>query len=247
MERIQQAMFSTIKDVKRLFPESFVFQRPKDIVSGDFFWTRSIDNKIFLTAADCTGHGVPGAFMSLIGLELFRQIITGKGLYKPSDILDDLNRNFDIIFGNMEDISLKDGMDLSFCTFHIDTNIMEFAGAFNPVYLIRNNEIIEIKGDRITVGPDNGFERPSFTNQSIQLERNDVIYMFSDGYADQFGGPEGKKFKFRRFRHLLLSIHHLPMEKQQKILEDSILDWIGDYEQVDDIMILGVKPYFGND
>jgi len=242
-QRIQLAMFSTARDIKRLFPDSFVFQRPKDIVSGDFFWTREIDHKIFVAAADCTGHGVPGAFMSLIGLELFRQIITGKGLYKPADILDELNRNFNIIFGNMEDISLKDGMDLSFCTFHTDTNIMEFAGAFNPVYLIRDSEIIEIKGDRITVGPDNGFPRPPFTNQTVQLQPNDIIYMFSDGYADQFGGPEGKKFKFRRFRHLLLSIHHHGMDKQRKILEDSIMDWIGDYEQVDDMMVLGLKPY----
>jgi len=241
-QRIQYAMFTSESELQKLFPESFIIQKPKDIVSGDFYWTRKIGQRIFLAAADCTGHGVPGAFMSLIGLEFFRQIIENQGLHKPAQILNEINRNFDHVFGNMDDINLRDGMDLSFCVIDTQTNKLEFSGAFNPLYIIRDGEIIEIKGDKTILGPNLGFGQRTFTNHEIQLREEDSLYMFSDGYADQFGGPEGKKFKYRRFRHLLLSIYNQPMELQKQVLESSINDWKGSHEQVDDILVLGVKP-----
>jgi len=198
---------------------------------------------VLFSVADCTGHGVPGAFMSLIGLEFFRQIVVEKEILRPASILEEMNRNFDAVFANLEELSLKDGMDLGFCAYDYKRRILEYAGAFNPLYIIRNNEIIEIKGDRIIVGPDYGLQRGPFTNNSIQLEENDVVYMFSDGYPDQFGGPEGKKFKYRRFRHLLMSIHHLPMEEQHKKLEENMKEWMGlKHDQIDDLMVIGVRP-----
>lgn len=242
-QRIQTAMFTTPRELKRLFPDSFIYQKPKDIVSGDFYWARQVNEKVLFSVADCTGHGVPGAFMSLIGLEFFRQIVVEKEILRPAAILEEMNHYFDIVFANMEELALKDGMDLGFCAYDYKKRTLEYAGAFNPLYLIRNNEIIEIKGDRIIVGPDYGLRRGPFSNNSIQLEENDVLYMFSDGYADQFGGPEGKKFKYRRFRHLLMSIHHLPMEEQQRKLEENIKEWMGaKNDQIDDQMVIGIRP-----
>lgn len=242
-QRIQMAMFTTPREMKRIFPESFIFQKPKDIVGGDFYWARQVKGKVLFSVADCTGHGVPGAFMSLIGLEFFRQIVVEKEILRPASILEEMNRYFDIVFANMDELSLKDGIDLGFCAYDSKSKVLEYAGAFNPLYVIRNNEVIEIKGDRIIVGPDYGIRRGPFTNRTIQLEENDVIYMFSDGYADQFGGPEGKKYKYRRFRHLLMSIHHLPMEEQHKRLEENIRDWMGDRnDQIDDLMVIGIRP-----
>ena len=240
--RIQSALHTDEKEFHRLFPESFVLQRPKDIVSGDFCWAREIDGNVYFSIADCTGHGVPGAFMSLIGLEFFRQIIVERKIKKPSDVLSEMNYQFNKVFENGDEVSLKDGMDLSFCAFNRKEMKLEFAGALHSIYIVRNNEILEIKGDRINIGPDYGFEPQSFTNQNIKLEEEDTIYMFTDGYTDQFGGPEGKKFKYRRFRHLLLSIHKLPMGRQKKILQENIIQWMGKLDQVDDIMILGIKP-----
>ncbi len=242
-QRIQYAMFTSELEIKKMFPESFIFQKPKDIVSGDFYWARKKSNKVFLAAVDCTGHGVPGAFMSLIGLEFFRQIIDTQGVTKPSQVLNEINRNFDLIFDNLDDLNMRDGMDLAFCTIDTHTNKLQFAGAFNPIYIIRNGEIIEIKGDKHLLGPDLGYGRSTFTNHEFQLEKEDILYMFSDGYADQFGGPEGRKFKYRRFRHLLLSIYRHPVDLQKNILENSINDWKGDFEQVDDILVMGVKPF----
>ena len=240
--RIQQAMFTTEKEIRSLFAESFVLQRPKDIVSGDFFWAKEINGVIFFSVVDCTGHGVPGAFMSLIGLELFRHIIIEQGIHKPSDILTEMNLYFEKIFGKTGDLTLKDGMDLSFCTFYKKDMRLEFAGAFHSLYILRNSEILEVKGNNSIVGPDYGFDRQAFTNQVINLEQDDIIYLFSDGYVDQFGGPEGKKFKYRRFRHLLLAIHDQSMEKQKEQLEVNIMKWMGSYEQIDDILIMGIKP-----
>lgn len=242
-QRIQKAMFPTPREMKLLFPESFIYQRPKDIISGDFYWARKVNGKVLFSVADCTGHGVPGAFMSLIGLEFFRQIVVEKQIFQPASILNEMNRYFDAVFGNLEDLSMKDGIELAFCAYDYRKGILEYAGSFNPLYIIRNREIMEIKGDNIIVGPDYGVNRSSFTNRIVTLERDDVIYLFSDGYADQFGGPEGKKFKYRRFRRLLMNIHNLPMEEQQRRIEENISEWMGmQYEQIDDQMVIGIRP-----
>jgi serine phosphatase RsbU (regulator of sigma subunit) len=242
-QRIQKAMFTTPLELHKLFPESFIYQRPKDIVSGDFYWARRINGRVLFSVADCTGHGVPGAFMSLIGIEFFRQIVVEKEILKPAKILNEMNRYFDLVFGQVEELSLKDGIDLAFCAYDYNNHVLEYAGAFNPVYIIRNNEILEVKGDRIIVGPDYGIDRGLFSNRRIELEEQDMLYMFSDGYADQFGGPEGKKFKYRRFRHLLMSIHRLPMEEQRRRIEENINEWMGaGHDQIDDQTVIGIRP-----
>jgi ligand-binding sensor domain-containing protein/serine phosphatase RsbU (regulator of sigma subunit) len=240
--RIQNAMLPPMKLLKSYFPYSFLLYLPKDIVSGDFYWINKLYNKIFISAVDCTGHGVPGAFMSIIGFELFRKITNIEGLTRPSDILNKLNEDFHEIFRDVENIILRDGMDVAFCAIDINDMILEYSGAFNPLYLIRDNKITEIKGDRFAIGLDEtNFKDLTFKNHMIPLQEGDLIYIFSDGYADQFGGPEGKKFKYRRFRHLLLNIHQLPMEDQRDILETSLRDWKGENEQVDDVMVIGIK------
>jgi len=243
--RIQNAMLPPLKLLKSYFPQSFLFYLPKDIVSGDFYWINKLYNKIFISAVDCTGHGVPGAFMSIIGFELFRKITNIEGLTRPSDILNKLNEDFHEIFRDVENVVLRDGMDVAFCAIDINDMILEFSGAFNPLYLIRDNKITEIKGDRFAIGIDEtNFKDQTFKNHMIPLQEGDLIYIFSDGFADQFGGPEGKKFKYRRFRHLLLNIHQLPMEDQRNILETSLREWKGDHEQVDDVMVMGIKVDF---
>jgi serine phosphatase RsbU (regulator of sigma subunit) len=241
-QRIQKAVFNSPDELAEFFPDSFVYQRAKEVVSGDFFWVRPVSGKILFAVADCTGHGVPGAFMSLIGHELFRQIVVERQELRPSRILDELNLQFDEVFGNMEDLALKDGIDLAFCAYNPKTSTLEYAGAFKPLYLVRDNEVREFKGDRVIVGPDYGLRQRPFTNYSLQLQKDDVIYLFSDGYADQFGGPEGKKFKYRRFRRLLLSIHRLPMEEQRQKLEENMRDWMGAEEQIDDQLVIGIRP-----
>jgi len=163
-------------------------------------------------------------------------------IYQPSDILSEMNRYFNKVFDNLEELSLKDGMDLAFCAFHKAEGRLEFSGAFNSVYVIRNSEILEVKGDKITLGPDYGLGQKPFSNQHIDIEPDDIIYLFSDGYVDQFGGPEGKKFKYRRFRHLLLSIHKLPLSQQKRVLNENIIQWMGGQDQIDDIMVLGIRP-----
>jgi ligand-binding sensor domain-containing protein/serine phosphatase RsbU (regulator of sigma subunit) len=241
--RIQKAMLTTPKQFRTVLPESFILHKPKDIVSGDFYWISEQGGKIFVAAADCTGHGVPGAFMSLISFELFRKIIKTEKIYTPASILNAMNENFAEIFGNVEDVVIRDGMDLSFCVFEKSMEKLEYSGAFNPLYIVRDNSLIELKADHFSIGADIGSDSPPkvFTNHNVLLQSGDMIYMFSDGYADQFGGPEGKKYKYRRFRHLLLVIHKLPLDKQRTIIEDNIESWRGDGEQVDDILIIGIR------
>jgi serine phosphatase RsbU (regulator of sigma subunit) len=244
-QRIQSALMPSEKQFKSIFPESFILHIPRDIVSGDFYWINEVKDNIFIAAVDCTGHGVPGAFVSIIGFELFRKITNIEGINKPSEILNSLNKDFQEVFRDVESITLKDGMDVAFCSISRKLKTLEFSGAFNPLYLIRDNSIIEVKGDRNSVGLDHpDYDSNEFTNHAIQLQSGDIFYIFSDGFADQFGGPEGKKYKYRRFRHLLLALHHLPMERQHDFLYKSIMEWKGDLDQVDDILVIGIKIDF---
>jgi serine phosphatase RsbU (regulator of sigma subunit) len=241
--RIQKAMFLTPKQLRAHFPDSFIYHRPKDIVSGDFIWARKFKGKMLFSVADCTGHGVPGAFMSLLGLEFFRQITMVKGIVDPAGILNEMNNQFDIVFGDTGELSLKDGIDLAICAYDYQSQLLEYAGAFNSLYIIREQEILELKGDRIIVGPDYGVKRGKFRNQRQKIQHSDMLYMFTDGFADQFGGPEGKKFSFRRFRHLLMSIHQLTMKEQLLGLEEQMNEWMGGREeQIDDQTIIGIRP-----
>ncbi len=244
-KRIQEALIPSEVYFKKILPKSFILLLPKDIVSGDFYWINEIDNRIFVAAIDCTGHGVPGAFMSIIGVELLRNIISVMGINDPAEILNLLDMGIRDTFSkavNDEAPNVKDGMDVSFCVIDKENRTLQFAGAFSNLYLIRDNRLKEIKGQRYTVGFSYDLEKPQFFSYTESIQQNDMIYIFTDGYVDQFGGPDDKKFKFRRFRHLLLSIHKYPLEAQKQHLLGSINQWKGENEQVDDILIIGIKP-----
>ena len=242
-KRIQEALLPSMKLFKKLLPASFILHKPKDIVSGDFYWINEKNGKIFVAVVDCTGHGVPGAFMSIIGFELLRKITDDLGIETADEILQHLNDGVATTFGKTtENVRLKDGMDVALCVIDKKKAELEFAGAFRPLYFIRDNKIVEIRGDRFSVGLMDEGETDKINNTIIKLQKNDIFYLFSDGYADQFGGSEGKKSKYRRFRHILLTIHKLPMDQQYTYLSRSFDDWKGNLEQVDDVLILGLRP-----
>ncbi len=245
-KRIQDAMLPTVDMFKSHIPNSFILFKPKDIVSGDFYWVKETDSKCFVAVVDCTGHGVPGAFMSIIGIELLRNITEVEAVEDTAEVLNRLSASVhetfsSVSYPNESGLKVKDGMDVTFCTFDKQYDIMQFTGAFSDLYIIRDGNIIEVKGDRFSVGMADDAGRYMFSSSYIPLMPDDMIYLFTDGYVDQFGGPEGKKFKFRRFRRLLLNIYRLPLETQQKILEESITEWMGGQEQVDDILVIGIR------
>ncbi len=241
-KRIQWAIMPSRAKFKQLLPNSFILYMPKDIVSGDFYWITEIDDIIFVAAVDCTGHGVSGAFMSIIGYDLLRNITKERGIFKPSEILDYLNKALIELLTKNEmedDTTVKDGMDMSLVAIHKNKGILEYAGAFNPLYIIRNNKLISIKGDRFSVGLGNEHEDVPFKNHVVKIQPGDMFYLFSDGYADQFGGPKEKKLKYLGFRHILLSMNNMPYVKQARALKQQFNKWKGDLEQVDDILVLG--------
>jgi len=241
-KRIQEALLPSKNLFKKIIPESFILYMPKDIVSGDFYWINETKDKIFVAVVDCTGHGVPGAFMSIIGFELLRSITTVQRIDDSAEILNRLNKGVNATFSaNSDDVSVKDGMDVAFCVIDKKAKKVQFSGAFNNMYIVRDNKILEVKGDRYAVGLIAEGEH-TFTSETIDLESGDMLYMFTDGFVDQFGGPEGKKYKFRRFRHQLLNLHNENVDVQCKMLEDSILEWRNGFEQVDDILIIGINP-----
>lgn len=201
-----------------------------------------IENCVLFAVADCTGHGVPGALMSVIGVNSLNKIIKEYKIYTPNKILNELNNEVRLTLRQQsDDCEIKDGMDIALCLLNYSTMKLEFAGANLPLYLIRNNELIVYKGDRFPIGFFNGVKVNSFKNNSIDIQEGDVIYLFSDGYYDQFGASTNKKFNIRRFKELLLSIKHLDTVKQKIVLEKTLKDWQGNTFQVDDILILGVK------
>jgi serine phosphatase RsbU (regulator of sigma subunit) len=236
---IQEAILPPKELKYRLFPDAFVLYQPKDIVSGDFYWFTEKNKKKLIATVDCTGHGVPGAFMSMIGNALLNEIINEKGVTSPSEILKQLREKI-IDSLKQKDGQNKDGMDISILCFDDTTNTVEFAGANNPLWLIRNGVIQEIKADKQPIGLHHGESKP-FSNHIINLIKDDSIYIFTDGYADQFGGEDGKKFKYKQLQNILLSIQDKRMIEQEKILIEKINDWKGNLEQVDDILIIGVR------
>jgi serine phosphatase RsbU (regulator of sigma subunit) len=240
-KRLQDSILPPDILVKNMLPDSFVLFKPKDIVSGDFYWFFQKGNKILFAAVDCTGHGVPGAFMSLVGSNALNQAVKEHGIYEPARILDDLNKlSSEALNKNVENNAIRDGMDLALCSLDLDTYELQFAGANNPLYIIRNDDFMLIKPDKFAIGAyDPGTKK--YTNHKIQLEKGDVIYVFSDGYADQFGGTRGKKFMYRQFRDTLMEIRTLTMDQQKNLLNNTIEKWRGTFEQVDDILVIGIK------
>lgn len=241
-KNLQMAILPPDIQVKRLLPDSFVLYKPKDIVSGDFYWIEEWGSQILVAAADCTGHGVPGAFMSIVGNNLLQQAVFNYGLSKPFLILNNLNKNISrMLHQSAEVVTVKDGMDIALVSIDKATGLVEFSGAFNPLWIVRNNELIEIKGDKQPVGEFLGEELQSFTHNEFQTQKGDMLYVFTDGFSDQFGGPKGKKFKNKQFQQLLISIASKPMDVQKSILEKTMLDWQGNLEQIDDILVIGMR------
>ncbi|MES2284468.1 MAG: SpoIIE family protein phosphatase [Bacteroidota bacterium] len=244
-KRIQEAILPPDSLVRELLPNSFVLYKPKDIVSGDFYWIGQKDGKTMFAAVDCTGHGVPGAFMSIVGHNILKQVVSNNNFTTPAQILDSLNEGVSETLHHggheHEEGQAKDGMDISFCTIDFKTLELQYAAAYNPLYIVRNGQLIQTKANKFPIGLFLGEEKKKFTNHTFQLERGDTIYIFSDGYADQFGGPYGRKFMAIPFRVLLMDINKEPIEKQKNILNKTIEDWRGQLDQVDDILVIGVK------
>jgi len=239
--RIQNAIFPDIAQFEELQNHYFIFHLPKSYVSGDFYWIKRYKDKLIFAVGDCTGHGVSGALMHMLGTVYLNSIITEDNFKSASDILEQLRCKIMVLLhqkGNMGET--QDGMDIALCIVDCTNKTMEFAGANNPLYMIRNNELIEYKGDRMPVGIHINFNKP-FTNHLIEIKSNDQIYLFSDGYADQFGGESGKKFRYKRFQDVLLEIHQLQMYKQKEMLEKVFIDWLGTLDQVDDVLVFGFK------
>jgi serine phosphatase RsbU (regulator of sigma subunit) len=239
--RIQLAMLPESTHFSELFPEHFIFFKPRDIVSGDFYWIAEDDTHIFFTVADCTGHGVPGAFMSTLGVSTLNEIITNKKNLHANKILNLLREKVkNSLHQTGKEGEAADGMDVSFCILHKDRRSLEFSGAFNPLFVVHNGEMREYKADRMPIGIYRG-EKDSFTNYEINVEPGDSVYLFSDGLTDQFGGPYGAKYKRSALKKRLSEINYLPMEEQKRILEDEFNKWKGQGEQIDDITIIGVR------
>ncbi len=246
--RIQTAMMPSLETMRGFFSKLFVYFRPKDLVSGDFYWMYRRNHNTFVAVADCTGHGVPGAFMSIIGIDLLKSAIVGAGETSPDRILEVMSRELEMTLHNdpasssSDEEIIKDAMDISLCIINSKKKELCFAGANHDLYLIRDNEMQIFKGDRAVIGRREKGSFPKFTSHSIHLEKDDMVYLFTDGFADQFGGPDSKKYMYRRFRHLLLNLHHLDVNKQKELIHSSFEEWKGSEEQVDDILIMGFKP-----
>jgi ligand-binding sensor domain-containing protein/serine phosphatase RsbU (regulator of sigma subunit) len=236
-ERIQRAMLPR----ENTFPETFVLFLPKDIVSGDFYWMYDNGDTQFIAAVDCTGHGVPGAFMSIIGHNSLNKVVREYGLTRPAAILDQLNIEVIKSILQSQEKGINDGMDLALIAFNKSKLTLEFAGAYNPLYQVRNGEVIVHKADRFPIGMSTMEQKKTFTNVVVNIKPGDMLYMTSDGYADQFGSSEVKKFKSVNVKRVLSEIWHLPVMEQKDRLEKEIMDWKGELSQVDDIMFLGTK------
>lgn len=257
-KRIQEAILPTDEEMNEVFDDCFVYYRPKDIVSGDLYWANTVTTtppgqpgrKLSLIAAlDCTGHGVPGAFMSIVGHTILEQTLTEVSVNNPGQALDYLSKGVIRTLKQKagDDFSIKDGMDIAMCAVDLKERKLEFAGANNPLYIVRKGELTQISGDKQPIGAYITDQRP-FTSHAVQLEKGDCVYIFTDGLADQFGGPKGKKFKYKQLQQLLIDNHHLSMAQQRRAFEKAIMDWMNypsdegkGYEQTDDMLLIGFR------
>jgi serine phosphatase RsbU (regulator of sigma subunit) len=245
-KRIQQSILPQENEIQKLLPHSFVFYQPRDIVSGDFYWFSELENKIIIAAVDCTGHGVSGAFMSLIGNTLLNGIINEKRIVDPSSILSLLHSGvLKALHQEEGDTQSQDGMEMSLCVIDNEKRMIEFAGAMTPIYIVNENILDVIQPDSKEIGGINSAARKNkkneFTTTQIPIKKNMCVYMFTDGYMDQFGGEENKKFNTLKFKSLLLDIQDMDMDKQKQAIEKAMKDWKGDYRQIDDMLVIGIR------
>ena len=241
-QRIQQSILPSVITINDNFSGAFVYYQPRDIVSGDFYWyDRVNDNKFLIVCADSTGHCVPGAFMSMIGTTLIKDICMRKDVVSPSDVLKNLDRELQSTLNqNVEAERANDGMDIIVCEIDVNTHYMRFASAMRPLILYKDKELQYVRGTKASIGGDPKAEK-RFENVGFQLNHGDIIYMFSDGYPDQFGGPRGKKFKMDRVKNMLADVCDKPMEIQQEYVNTTFNEWKGKLQQVDDVLFMGVK------
>ncbi len=239
--KIQEAVLPDNQIIKDMLPDSVIYFKPRSIVSGDFYWVKKLDDSLIIVAADCTGHGVPGAFMSMLGIGLLNEIILHDRGLQPNEVLNLLRDKIKYALNQTgKDFETQDGMDMTICKIDMHNRKIQFAAAMNSLILIRDNEIIEFDADEMPVGvyvKDN----KSFTHKEIEIKENDVFYMYSDGYADQIGGPKNRKFMSSNFKKLLLETSSLPFNQQFEKFDNIFLDWIKDYKQIDDVLVLGFK------
>lgn len=239
--RIQQAILPKLEFISNSINEYFILHQPKNHVSGDFYWVAQFENKKIIAVGDCTGHGISGGLMHMLGAVYLNEIVSRNNFNHANEILDQLR---DHIINSLKQTGeageAQDGLDIALCLIDCETKQLQYAGANNPLYIIRNGELIEIRGDRMPVGIYVEITKP-FTNHYFDLKENDQLYLFSDGYADQFGGPKGKKFRYKQFKELLVEHSHEPMIIQKEILNNVHDKWRGNLEQIDDILVFGLK------
>lgn len=237
-KRIQEAILPTPKEMNKHLKNGFVIYLPKDIVAGDFYWMEVIGDLAVFAAADCTGHGVPGAMVSVVCNGALNRSVREYKLTEPAQIL---NKTRELVIETFEksNADVRDGMDIALCSLNINSKELQYAGANNPLYIVRNNELIEIKADKQPIGKHDGAK--PFTNHKISLQPNDSLYVFTDGITDQFGGPKGKKFMHKPLKEMLLSIQNVSMDEQKTLIENRFKDWKGNLDQVDDICMVAVK------
>ena len=239
--RIQHALLPPVEDLKKLLPAYFVLNKPRDIVSGDYYWLACKDEKVIIAVADCTGHGIPGAFMSILGVAFLNEIVNKAVTIRANEILNQLcGQVIKSLHQTGKSAETRDGMEMGLCVIDFGKNKLQYSGAFRPLYLIRDNELKELKGDNMPIGIYEQ-EDQSFSNAEILFKKNDIIYLFTDGYVDQLGGGERKTFRSENFKKLLIDIHNKPMPEQKKALEKKYEDWRGEIDQIDDILIVGIK------
>ncbi len=239
--RIQGALLPQNENLSKVFPDHFILFLPRDVVSGDFYWAADIGKKMVFAAVDCTGHGVPGALMSMLGISFLNELVVERRQTHPGTILDNLRGEvIKALKQSGREDEQKDGMDIALCTFDMESKMLEFAGAYNPLYLVREGKLEEHKADRMPISYYHGVSNP-FRTTSIQLQKGDALYLFSDGFADQFGGPLRKKFKYKPLKEMLEQIHGQSMDRQEAILKERFLDWKEDVDQIDDVVLLGIR------
>ena len=240
-QRIQQAVLTGEDVWNKISKENFIVFKPRDIVSGDFYWAHVLPNgRAIFALADCTGHGVPGGFMSMLGNAFLNELVVENKLFKADEILNRLREKVIAALLQKGQSNQKDGMDMALCVWNKMDNTLEFAGANNSLYLVRENELLEHKGDKMPIGTYLE-ENKKFTAQKIQLQTNDFIYLSTDGFADQFGGPKGKKLKYKKLEQLLIEQSLNSAQRQKQALENAFNEWKSNYEQTDDVSVVGVK------
>jgi serine phosphatase RsbU (regulator of sigma subunit)/predicted negative regulator of RcsB-dependent stress response len=239
--RIQAALLPQKETLEKTLSDHFILFLPRDVVSGDFYWASQVDNKIVFCAADCTGHGVPGAFMSMLGITFLDGIIHKQKILRADEILNRLKQD---VMGALKQTGRKEeqkeGIDIALCIYDPANKQLEFAGAYLPLYLIRKGKLEEYTGNKIPISYVEEIPQ-SYQSKFIEIKKGDVLYLFSDGYADQFGGPDGKKFKYVGLKQYLTDIYNRPMEEQKKLLEENFYSWKGSREQIDDVILMGVR------